>query len=98
MVRYKQINNEVIELTAEEEAVLNARENSIPSPFEKAMKNLRFKRNNLLTESDWTVLPDSPIADKTAWQTYRQELRDITSGLTTIEDIKAVTWPTKPGA
>ena len=49
MVRYKQINNEVIELTAEEEAVLNARENSVPSPFEKAMKNLRFKRNNLLT-------------------------------------------------
>ena len=98
MVRYKQINNEVIELTAEEEAVLNARENSVPSPFEKAMKNLRFKRNNLLTESDWTVLPDSPIADKTAWQTYRQELRDITTGLTTVEQVEAVEFPTTPGA
>ncbi len=96
MVRYKQINNEVIELTAEEEAVLNARENSIPSPFEKAMKNLRFKRNNLLTESDWTVLPDSPIADKTAWQTYRTKLRDITENLTTIEDVETVVFPTKP--
>jgi|TARA_Y100001938_G_C7979528_1_gene373651 hypothetical protein len=63
-----------------------------------SFQELRDKRNNLLTKSDWTVLPDSPIADKTAWQTYRQELRDITSGLTTIEDIKAVTWPTKPGA
>ncbi len=96
MVRYKQINNEVIELTAEEEAVLNARENSIPSPFEKAMKNLRFKRNNLLTESDWTVLPDSPIADKTAWQTYRTKLRDITENLTTVEDVETVVFPTKP--
>ena len=96
MVRYKQINNEVIELTAEEEAVLNARENSVPSPFEKAMKNLRFKRNNLLTESDWTVLPDSPIADKTAWQTYRTELRDLTNGLTTVEQVEAITWPNKP--
>ncbi len=96
MVRYKQINNEVIELTAEEEAVLNARENSVPSPFEKAMKNLRFKRNNLLTESDWTVLPDSPIADKTAWQTYRTKLRDITENLTTVEDVETVVFPTKP--
>ena len=96
MVRYKQINNEVIELTAEEEAVLNARENSIPSPFEKAMKNLRFKRNNLLTESDWIVLPDSPIADKTAWQTYRTKLRDITENLTTVEDVETVVFPTKP--
>ena len=96
MVRYKQINNEVIELTAEEEAVLNARENLDPSPFEKAMKNLRFKRNNLLTESDWTVLPDSPIADKTAWQTYRTKLRDITENLTTVEDVETVVFPTKP--
>ena len=96
MVRYKQINNEVIELTAEEEAVLNARENLDPSPFEKAMKNLRFKRNNLLTESDWTVLPDSPIADKTAWQTYRTKLRDITENLTTVEDVEPVVFPTKP--
>ena len=96
MVRYKQINNEVIELTAEEEAVLNARENSVPSPFEKAMKNLRFKRNNLLTEWDWTVLPDSPIADKTAWQTYRTKLRDITENLRTIEDVETVVFPTKP--
>ena len=36
-------------------------------------------RNKLLTESDWTVLPDSPLsADKQAeWKTYRQKLRDL---------------------
>ena len=43
-------------------------------------------------------LPDSPIADKTAWQTYRQELRDIPNGLTTVEQVEAVEFPTKPGA
>lgn len=98
MVRYKQINDEIIELTAEEETALNARENSAPSLFEKAMKNLRFKRNAKLTESDWVVLPDSPIADKTAWQNYRTELRNLTNGLTTVEQVDAVIWPTKPGA
>ena len=31
-------------------------------------------------------------------RTYRQSLRDITNGLTTVEEVEAVTWPTKPGA
>ena len=31
-------------------------------------------------------------------KTYRQELRDLTNGLTTVEQVEAVTWPTKPGA
>jgi hypothetical protein len=30
----------------------------------------------LLINSDWTQLPDSP-ADKQAWATYRQALRDL---------------------
>ena len=34
------------------------------------------KRNELLQKSDWTQLPDSP-ADKEAWATYRQALRDL---------------------
>ena len=61
-----------------------------------AMADLRAKRNRLLTESDWTILPDSPIADKTAWQVYRQNLRDLTEGITTKEQANAVVFPTKP--
>ena len=61
-----------------------------------AMEDLRAKRNALLTESDWTILPDSPIADKTAWQVYRQNLRDLTEGITTKEQANAVVFPTKP--
>lgn len=40
---------------------------------------LRAQRDKLLRESDWTQLPDSPLsgADKTKWQTYRQQLRDL---------------------
>jgi len=29
-------------------------------------------------------------------RTYRQSLRDITNGLTTVADVEAVVFPTKP--
>jgi len=28
--------------------------------------------------------------------TYRQNLRDLTNGLSTVEDVNNITWPTKP--
>ena len=44
---------------------------------EKAVaEQVRAKRDQLLKDSDWTQLPDSP-ADKEAWATYRQALRDL---------------------
>lgn len=44
-------------------------------------KRIRFLRNRLLAESDWTQLPDSPFTTekKAEWATYRQQLRDISS-------------------
>jgi hypothetical protein len=36
------------------------------------------RRDKLLSDSDWTQLPDSP-GDSAVWRTYRQALRDITS-------------------
>ena len=41
-------------------------------------KSIREQRNQKLKDSDWTQLADS-TADKTAWATYRQALRDITA-------------------
>lgn len=38
---------------------------------------VRYKRNMLLTQSDWTQLADAPV-DNLAWAVYRQALRDIT--------------------
>jgi len=93
-----QINDVVRDMTAEEQAEFDARQVTPPTAFEQSMIDLRHQRNNLLMESDWTVLADSPIADKTAWQNYRTELRDLTNGLTTVEQVDAVIWPTKPGA
>ena len=86
-------------LTSEEEqARLQDIENNKSDYFNLKINDLRITRNGLLAETDWTVLPDSPVADKTAWQSYRTELRDLTNGLTTVEQVEAVTWPTKPGA
>lgn len=44
-------------------------------------KRIRFLRNRLLMESDWTQLSDVPLTEekKAEWTTYRQQLRDITS-------------------
>ncbi|CAB5206973.1 Phage tail assembly chaperone protein [uncultured Caudovirales phage] len=53
------------------------------------------KRLTLLEQSDWTQIPNNPLAteQQTAWATYRQELRDITaqSGYPF-----NVIWPTPP--
>ena len=64
--------------------------------FDFSMKDLRAKRNNLLKETDHYALSDQTLSDD--MRTYRQDLRDITEGLTTVEDVDSVTWPTKPGA
>jgi len=59
---------------------------------------IRRLRNEKLTESDWTQLPDSPLSTdvKNTWAVYRQGLRDITDNLDGIESLDDVIWPTKP--
>ena len=44
---------------------------------ERAASDVREKRDGLLFQSDWMVLPDNPH-DTTAVRDYRQKLRDIT--------------------
>ena len=68
----------------------------MPTEFDMAMEDLRLTRNNLLKETDHYALSDQTLSDD--MRTYRQALRDITNGLTTVEDVNSVTWPTKPGA
>ena len=63
--------------------------------FDMAMEDLRTKRNKLLQDTDHYALSDQTLSDD--MRTYRQSLRDITNGLTTVEDVNSVTWPTKPG-
>ena len=66
------------------------------------MRLLRKERDRLLVESDWTQFPDVPEATRTAWQTYRQQLRDLpASASPSLDeiyelDLSSVTWPSKP--
>ena len=62
--------------------------------LDNAMADLRQKRNAKLAETDFHGMSDRTMsADMT---TYRQELRDLTNGVTTVEQANAVVFPTKP--
>ena len=95
MPKYKQVNNELIEITGDELLELEAREQAwTDGALDRALDDLRIKRNNLLNETDWWGASDNTMS---AEQTqYRQDLRDITNGLTTVEQVEAVEFPTKP--
>jgi len=94
---HKLVNGVKVELTPQEIAQRQAEETAWNAgAFDRAMSSLRQRRDALLKSSDWVMMSDSPIADKTSWQTYRQELRDITDGLKTVADVNAVVFPTKP--
>ena len=55
------------------------------------MRLLRQKRDRLLAETDWWVLPDRTATQ--AQLDYRQALRDITDSATSLDDVN---WPEKP--
>ena len=95
MPRYKLINGERIQFTAEEEAQRDQEEaNWEAGAFDRAMANLRQDRNRKLAETDFYALSDVTMSEEMT--TYRQNLRDITEGLTTVEEVEAVEFPTKP--
>jgi len=59
---------------------------------EKALISIRYQRNSLLKETDWVVLPHSPVTGSKLdeWVQYRQDLRDVTS------QTPPYTLPTQP--
>jgi hypothetical protein len=93
--KYKMENGQRVLMTDAEEADLIISSPTI-SALESALINLRSKRNFLLAETDFYALSDVTMSSE--METYRQNLRDLTNGLTTVEQVEAVTWPTKPGA
>jgi hypothetical protein len=70
---------------------------AVPFVIRETAEVNRKKRAMLLFESDWTQTTDSVLsdADQTAWRSYRQELRDITS-LTPWPFLSEDDWPTAP--
>ena len=76
--------------TAEEVAYLDSKlANRLPD----ALDALRTQRNILLGKTDWTANSDVTMSD--AMRTYRQQLRDATEGLDTVEKVQAYTFPTE---
>ena len=96
---HKIVNGQRVELTAEEISQREAEEAAWNAgAFDRAMADLRSRRNQLLAASDWTQLSDVALSDQddTAWEQYRADLRNLTDGLSTADDVAGVTWPTAP--
>ena len=63
------------------------------------MRLLRIERDNRIAKTDWRAGKDVTLS--TAWRTYRQALRDITTQTPKLNsqyelDLTSVTWPTEP--
>jgi hypothetical protein len=96
---HKLVNGIKVDLTAEEIAQRQADEIAWNNgAFDRAMADLRSKRDRLLAASDWTQLPDTTLTNtqKQSWMQYRTELRNITDGLKTVADVNGVSFPVKP--
>ena len=95
MPRYHNINGVKVQFTAEEETARDAEEQAhADAAPARALANLRDKRTSLLRETDFYALSDVTMSE--AMTNYRQALRDLPSGLSTVNDVENVTWPTKP--
>jgi hypothetical protein len=95
MPRFKNVNGERIQFTAEEETVWDAQEAAWnDGALNRALKDLRTKRNKLLAETDYLGVSDQTMSSDMT--TYRTALRDLTNGLDTVDKVNDVTWPTKP--
>ena len=95
MPRYHNINGNQVQFTAEEEAARDAEETAWANgAFNRAIANVRNKRNRLLAETDYLALSDNTLTSDMT--TYRQNLRDITNGVDTVDKCNAISWPTKP--
>lgn len=95
----KLVNGILQDMTAAEIAQRQAEETAWNNgAFDRAIARLRTNRNNLLAETDYIVTMNLEAGTDIPadWKTYRQSLRDLTNGLTTVEQVNAVVYPTKP--
>lgn len=96
--RYKITPEGKFQLTEAEELEIDAEEKAwADGANDRLAAAHRATRNDLLAASDWTQMPDSPLADdaKTSWATYRTALRDLPTheNWPLLEDAD---WPTQP--
>ncbi len=95
MARHHLINGIQVAFTAQEETDWdNAEIAYADGAYDRAIADMRSKRNRLLAETDYYALSDVTLSD--AMTTYRQDLRDLPAGKDTLDKVNNATWPTKP--
>ena len=95
MARHHLINGIQIAFTAQEETDWdNAETVWNNGAYDRAIADLRSKRNRLLAATDFYALSDVTMSDD--MKTYRQALRDLTNGLDTVTKVNNKAYPTKP--
>ena len=84
---HRLVDGEFVEITQTDEEVLA-----------EMWAAVRMRRDYLLMRSDWTQVTDSPLAaeQRSAWQMYRQTLRDLTDDFSHVTTIEEVTFPDIP--
>ena len=92
MPRYKILNGEKVQFTAEEEKEFDAIEKAwADGATDRNLNMLREQRNLLIAKTDWWASADLTMTN--AQKKYRQDLRDITKTYKSLDDVK---WPTEP--
>ena len=95
MAEHKLVDGVKVVLTDAEIAQRQAEEQAwLTGAFDRSLASLRTKRNSLLAATDFYALSDNTLSS--AMSSYRQSLRDLTEGLSTVEQINSVVFPTKP--
>lgn len=80
-------------ITPPSQSALDAKATEIDNGY--PMEELRKKRNELLSKSDWMVMPDRITTD--AQKTYRQALRDLPANQTPSDmQLSNISWPEEP--
>ena len=94
-MRTKVIDGVRVELTEVENAARDLKEQAwAAGAFDRAILQLRQQRNQKLAQTDYRALSDHSLIQE--WSDYRQQLRDLTQGLESVEDVSSVVWPTEP--
>ena len=95
MPRYHNINGVSVQFTAEEETARYDEEQACTDgALARALADMRAKRNRLLAETDFYALSDVTMSEDMT--NYRQALRDLPSGLDTVDKVNNKVYPTKP--
>ena len=95
MARHHLINGTQVAFTAQEETDWDNAETAYANAaYDRAIANMRSRRNRLLADTDFYALSDVTMADN--MKTYRQALRDLPSGLDTLDKVNNKAYPDKP--